>query len=109
MSNSVAVLEIHLKENEAIARFRVQDFPDQHVIEQTQRELDDFLEANNCAFVTFDLDGVVMIPSTMLGLLLALRQRGLRIRIANPSEHVIAVLKVTKLTTKIEVVPAIDS
>lgn len=107
MSDTSNVLEIHLKGNEAIARFRMRDFPGESIIEQTNRELDAFLDANSCEIITFDLDGVVIIPSTMLGLLLAYRQRGFRIRIINPSEHVIAVLKVTKLTTKIEVEPAI--
>lgn len=109
MSNFADVLEIHSKGSEAVVRFRVQGFPDESVIEQTERELDAYLEDNNCDTLTFDLDGVVIIPSTMLGLLLAFRQRGFRIRINNPSEHVIAVLKVTKLTTKIEVEPAINS
>ncbi|MCA9068921.1 MAG: hypothetical protein KDA84_08365 [Planctomycetaceae bacterium] len=109
MANSTGVLEIHSNENEAIVRFRSQDFPDDSVIEQTQQELDAYLDGNNCEILTFNLDGVVIIPSTMLGLLLAYRQRGFRIRIVNPSEHVIAVLKVTKLTTKIEVDPDIAS
>lgn len=103
MSRSSGILEIHRNEAEAIARFRSTDFPNETALEECRAELDHYLDAHNCDSLTFDLDGIVIIPSTMLGLLLAYRQRGFRIRIINPSEHVLAVLQVTKLISKIEV------
>ena len=103
MSFSSCVLEITSNGPEAIARFRSVEFPDEVALEQCRAELSEYLSSHPCDILTFDLDGVVIIPSTMLGLLLAFRQQGLRIRIVNPSEHVLAVLEVTKLTSKIEV------
>lgn len=101
--SSSGLLEIQRNEREAIVRFQSWDFPSDARLEDCRRELDAWLEANDCGVLTFDLDGVAIIPSTMLGLFLTYRQRGLRIRIVNPSEHVVAVLEITRLTSKIEV------
>ncbi len=109
MSKSSDILEIKSNNNEAVARFRSVDFPNEAALEQCRRQLDDFLETHPAEVLVFDLDGVVIIPSTMLGLLLAYRQRGIRIRIVNPSEHVIAVLNVTKLSSKFEIEPSAPS
>jgi anti-anti-sigma factor len=99
------IMEIRQEGNEAVVRFHSLKFPNELALEECRRALDDCLKSNPCDVLTFDLDGVVIIPSTMLGLLLAYRQRGLRVRILNPSEHVLAVLQVTKLTSRIEVEP----
>jgi anti-anti-sigma factor len=106
MSKSPDILEITTHNTEAVTRFRSVDFPNEAALELCRRQLDDYLAAHPCEVLVFDLAGVVIIPSTMLGLLLAYRQRGLRIRIVNPSEHVISVLNVTKLSSKFEIEPA---
>lgn len=103
MSPSLGFAEIREDGDDAVVKFRSLEFPNESALEELRGELDRFLEIHNCARLTFDLEGVVIIPSTMLGLLLTYRQQGIRIRITNPSEHVIAVLEVTKLTSKIEV------
>ncbi len=103
MSTSSDILEITANGDHVIARFCSVEFPNESALEQCQRELDDYLKSHACKVLTFDLAGVVMIPSTMLGLMLVYRQQGLRVRIVNPSEHVIAVMNVTKLSSKIEV------
>jgi anti-anti-sigma regulatory factor len=106
MSKRTEILEISSKDNEAVVRFRSLEFPNELVLEQCRADLEEYLKSHPCELLTFDLKGVVIIPSTMLGLFLTFRQRGIRIRILNPSEHVIAVLQVTKLMSKIEVEPA---
>ncbi len=103
MSYCPEVLEIISKDKEVLARFRSVDFPNEDTLEQSRLELDAYLDAHECETLTFDLAGVVIIPSTMLGILLVYRQRGIHIRIVNPSENVLAVLEVTKLRSKIEV------
>jgi len=105
MSKSPDILEISTRDNEAVARFCSVDFPNEAALEQCRHQLDDYLASHPSEVLVFDLTGVVIIPSTMLGLLLAYRQRGIRIRIVNPSEHVIAVLNVTKLSSKFEIEP----
>jgi anti-anti-sigma factor len=104
MSKSPDILEISTNGNEAVARFQSIDFPNETALEQCREQLDEYLAAHPCEVLVFDLTGVVIIPSTMLGLLLAYRQRGMRVRIVNPSEHVVAVLNVTKLNSKFEIV-----
>ena len=90
--------------SEAVARFRSVEFPHDSLLDQCRLQLEEHLANHDCQALTFDLEGVVIIPSTMLGLMLAVRQQGIRVRIANPSEHVLTVLEVTKLTSKIDVV-----
>lgn len=110
MSKSSDILEISTNnDNEVVARFRSVDFPNEAALEQCRHQLDEYLASHPSEVLVFDLTGVVIIPSTMLGLLLAYRQRGIRIRIVNPSEHVIAVLNVTKLNSKFEIEPGTPS
>ncbi len=90
--------------SEAVARFRSVEFPHDSLVEHCRCYLETYLENNPCEAFTFDLEGVAIIPSTMLGLLLTIRQRGIPVRIANPSEDVLTVLEVTKLNTKFDVV-----
>jgi anti-sigma B factor antagonist len=47
--------------------------------------------------LAFDLLGVKLIPSGMLGLLASLRTLGVEVQLFNPSEDVLEVLEVTKL------------
>lgn len=103
MSYPSDVLEIQRNETVAVVRFRSCEFPNDSACEDCRLELEAYLDANDCDVLTFDLEGVAIIPSTMLGLMLTIRQRGIVIRIANPSEHVLAVLEITRLTSKIEV------
>ncbi len=66
----------------------------------------DLLVANNSKTVAFDLTGVRMVPSGMLGLLVSLRNiEGLQptVQVFNPSQDVQEVLQITKLNTLIEV------
>ena len=100
------IMEIAQNGPEATVRFQSLEFPTETSLEQCRFELEHYLQSNPCEVLTFDLEGVVIIPSTMLGLLLTFRQRGLRVRLLNPSEHVLAVLEVTKLISRIEVEPA---
>jgi anti-anti-sigma factor len=51
----------------------------------------------------FDLAGVRLMPSGMLGMLVSLKQLGVEIQLFNPSDDVREVLAVTRLDTQFQV------
>lgn len=55
------------------------------------------IEVGKCRVLAFDLTGVKLIPSGLLGLLTSVRQHGVEVHLYNPSEDVRDVLSVTNL------------
>ena len=86
--------------------FGGQDVPSEFNAAHYRAAITDLLVANQSQVVAFDLTGVKLVPSGMLGLLVSLKQmpdHDLTIQIFNPSEDVKEVLQITKLNTMIEV------
>lgn len=52
---------------------------------------------NSCQVLAFDLTGVRLMPSGLLGLLASLRKEGIEVHLYNPSEDVRDVLQTTNL------------
>jgi len=66
----------------------------------------DLLRSVSCDTVAFDLTGVPMVPSGMLGLLVSLRQLdelSLRVQVFNAGPEIRSVIAMTRLDTMIEV------
>ena len=86
--------------------FGGQDVPSEFNAAHYRAAITDLLLANQSTTVAFDLSGVKLVPSGMLGLLASLRQLdGLSptVQVFNPSKDVQEVLQITKLNTMIEV------
>ena len=86
--------------------FGGQDVPSEFNAAHYRSAITDLLLANKCSIVAFDLTGVSLVPSGMLGLLVSLKKLdGLepRVQLFNPSKDVEEVLQITKLNTLIEV------
>ncbi|MCH2210365.1 MAG: STAS domain-containing protein [Fuerstiella sp.] len=86
--------------------FDGKDVPSEFNAAHYRAAITDLLKENNCSTVAFDVGGVPMIPSGMLGLLVSLRKiEGLspRVQLFNPSSDIEEVLQITKLNTMIEV------
>jgi anti-anti-sigma factor len=60
-------------------------------------ELAAFIRDHGCKFLAFDLTGIKVFPSGMLGLLASLRKMGVEVHLYNPSEDVSEVLEITGL------------
>ena len=60
-------------------------------------QLFDLVDRHHCRVLAFDLTGVRLIPSGMLGVLVSLRKVVERLELHNPSEDVLEVLRVTHL------------
>ena len=86
--------------------FGGQDVPSEFNAAHYRAAITDLFTLNNSSTVAFDLTGVRLVPSGMLGLLVSLtRIKGLplTVQVFNPSQDVREVLEVTKLNRMIEV------
>lgn len=86
--------------------FEGRDVPSDFNAAHYRAAIADVLRANNSTVVAFDLTGVKLVPSGMLGLLVSLtRLEGTppRVQVFNPSPDVKEVLQITKLNRMIEV------
>jgi anti-anti-sigma regulatory factor len=86
--------------------FGGQDVPSEFNAAHYRAAITDLVTLNNSSTVAFDLTGVRLVPSGMLGLLVSLtRIKGLplTVQVFNPSQDVREVLEVTKLNRMIEV------
>ncbi len=86
--------------------FDGQDVPSEFNAAHYRAAISELLIANNSSIVAFDLSGVKLVPSGMLGLLVSLKQLddlSPTVQVFNPSDDVKEVLQITKLNTLIEV------
>ena len=66
-------------------------------------EILEIVKAHDSKVVAFDLTGVRLIPSGLLGLMASLRHLGLTIRVYNPSPEVREVLSITMFDQLVEI------
>lgn len=62
-----------------------------------REQLEKLIDEHHCETLAFDLTGVKLVPSGMLGLLLSLRKKGVQIDLFNASEPLREALEVTHL------------
>ena len=76
------------------------DVPDEVCIAGYRQQVFDLLERNpDCKLLTFDVTGIQLLPSGMLGLLASLKKRVGNVEILNPARDVREALRVTRLNT----------
>ncbi|MGB4709332.1 MAG: STAS domain-containing protein [Fuerstiella sp.] len=100
------VLRVYSVGETTVLGFGGEDVPSEFNAAHYRSAISDLLIANNCNVVAFDLTGVKLVPTGMLGLLVSLKQlNGLqpRVQVFNPCEDVVEVLQITKLNTMIEI------
>ena len=91
------VLKIYQTGELTVVGFGGRDVPDEVCIAAYRTQLLDLIAEHQCKVLAFDLTGVQLVPSGMLGVLTSIRQRVDRLEIYNPSPDVKDVLKLTKL------------
>jgi anti-sigma B factor antagonist len=82
-----------------VVGFSGRDIPDEVCIAGYREQLLALLGEYPVRTLAFDLTGVKLIPSGMLGLLTSLRRRVDQIELYNPSEDIREVLRITNLDT----------
>ena len=100
------VLRVYSVGETTVLGFGGQDVPSEFNAAHYRAAISDLLMANNSSIVAFDLTGVKLVPSGMLGLLVSLRNlEDLEptVQVFNPGEDVREVLRITKLDQMIEI------
>jgi len=80
------------------------DVPDEVCIAGYRQQVTELLDKHpECKVLTFDVTGVKLLPSGMLGLLASLKKRLHQIEVLNPSKDIQEALRVTRLNTLLKV------
>jgi len=100
------VLKVYSVGETTVLGFGGEDVPSEFNAAMYRAAISDLLVANKSTTVAFDLTGVQLVPSGMLGLLVSLKKLdGVEptVQIFNPCEDVREVLRITRIDTMIEV------
>jgi anti-sigma B factor antagonist len=97
------VLKVYKTGELTVVGFGGQDVPDEVCIAIYRDQLFKMVEENHCKVLAFDLTGVTLVPSGMLGVLTSLRSKVDRIELYNPSVDVREVLHMTRLETLFDI------
>lgn len=97
------VLKIYQTGELTVVGFGGRDVPDEVCIAAYRTQLFDLIAQHNCKTLAFDLTGVQLVPSGMLGVLSSLRQRVEHVELYNPSPDVLDVLRITKFDQLFEI------
>ncbi|MSR56187.1 MAG: anti-sigma factor antagonist [Planctomycetaceae bacterium] len=98
MSLDHDILQVYQSGELTVVGFGGREILDQIDLTRCRSEIVALVEKNQCKTLAFDLAGVKLIPSGMLGLLASLRRMNVEVHLYNPSSDVAEVLQVTRLT-----------
>lgn len=85
-------------------QFHAIEVPDELCIAGYRDQVFQLLQQHpDCTVIRFDLTGIRLVPSGLLGLLASVQQRGYSVEIVNPSGDVQAVLRTTKLDSLLKI------
>ena len=105
MADLFATLEIVQNGERTVVGFGGRELLDQVNLAACRDQITELVKRNQTKTLAFDLTGVRLMPSGMLGLLASLRNTVGKIQILNPSKDVREALEVTKLNQIFEVSP----
>jgi len=97
MASKPQVLRVYKTGPLTVVGFGGQEVLDQVDLGDCRAEVISLLEKHKCEVLAFDLTGVKLIPSGLLGLLASLRKLNIEVHLYNPSPDVQEVLEITRL------------
>ena len=97
------VLKIYQTGELTVVGFGGKDVPDEVCIAEYRQQLLDLIAEHGVKTMAFDLSGVQLVPSGMLGVLSTIAKRVEEVEIYNPSVDVREVLRMTKLERLFEI------
>lgn len=106
MNDTPQILRVIEAGRLTVVGFDARRIPDDHRYQLLRDDLVETIEANQCQELAFDLTGVKVVPSQLLGLMAWFSRNGLSVSVLNPSEEIRDTLQFTQLDTIIEVGPA---
>ncbi len=91
------IMEVYSVGPTTVVGFGGRDLLDSVNLAACREEIVALIAREKCHVLAFDLSGVKLIPSGLLGLLASIRQLGAEVHLYNPSDDVREVLSVTNL------------
>ena len=98
-----SVLKVYQTGELTVVGFGGLDVPDDVCIAAHRTQLVDLIVQYNCKVMAFDLTGVKLMPSGMLGVLASIRKQVEHVELYNPSPDVMEVLRVTHFDRLFEI------
>lgn len=97
------ILQVYQTGELTVIGFAGKDVPDEVCIAGYRDQLNKLIDEHQVKVMAFDLSGVRLVPSGMLGLLTTIRKKVAKVELYNPSEDVQEVLKITNLDKLFEI------
>lgn len=98
MSDRQETLDVYQTGPLTVVGFGGREILDQVDLTRCRDQLIELIKAHGAETLAFDLAGVRLIPSGMLGLLASIRRQNVAVHLYNPSKDVQEVLEITGLT-----------
>jgi anti-anti-sigma factor len=99
---AVPALEVYHPGELTVIGFGGREILDDLNVAECRDELVELIRNNDCKVLAFDLTGVRIIPSGLLGLLASIRRLGVEVHMYNVSDDIREVLEITKLDQVIQ-------
>ena len=103
MNESAPILEVYRIGPTTVVGFGGRDVLDHINVAVCRDEILKLIGEVKCDVLAFDLTGVSLLPSGLLGLLTSITRQNVQVHIYNPSEDIKEVLETTKLNTIMKV------
>ncbi len=103
MTQDSTVLQVYEVGPLTVLGFGGREILDQVDLVAIRAQIVELVKQYETKTLAFDLTGVKLIPSGMLGLLASLRSLGVEVELFNPSDDIREVLEVTRLDKVIKV------
>ena len=97
------VLHVYEAGELTVVGFDGKDVPSDTCLAEYRAQLVDLVKKHNCKTLAFDLTGVKLVPSGLLGLIASVRNLGVEVQVFNPSADVREVFRTTHLDSLIEI------
>ncbi len=79
------------------------DLVEQVVVSDCREEIAELVREHGTEVLAFDLTGVQLLPSGMLGMLASLGRLGVEVMLFNPCDEIREVLEITRLDTVLQI------
>jgi anti-sigma B factor antagonist len=94
---TISELEVYEAGELTVIGFGGREVLDHLNLAECRDEIAELIRVHHCSTLAFDLTGVRLLPSGMLGLLASVKRQGVEVHLYNPSEDIREVLEITKL------------
>jgi anti-anti-sigma factor len=98
------MIEMSRIKDTILVTFPSEEFLGEALLPALQDKLQELLDEQKPSIVRFDLTDVALITSEILGFLVSLHGKGVKVLLCNPSADVRAVVEMTKLDQFLELV-----